>query len=60
MKKPVRIGSLKGLASYVPDLLEPMTEEELKEWGGDPIDPLTQNADKIAPTRSPSREDEPK
>ncbi|MFD2815080.1 hypothetical protein ACFSYD_12815 [Paracoccus aerius] len=33
VKKPVRIGSLKGLASYVPDLLEPMTEEELKEWG---------------------------
>lgn len=44
MQKAVRIGILEGLVSRVPDFLEPMSEEELRLWEGDP--PKFQAGDK--------------
>lgn len=50
MKKTVRLGILEGLVSRVPDFLEPMSEEELRLWEGDPLE--TQAGDKDSNART--------
>ncbi|MCZ0962387.1 hypothetical protein [Paracoccus benzoatiresistens] len=57
MKKKVRFGSLAGLVSRVPDFLEPMSEEELRLWEGDPLDRLTAKEDKAAEFPHPAQRD---
>lgn len=58
MTRKVRLGILEGLVRQVPDFLEPMSEDELREWEGDPLNQPTVEEGKPACMPHPLHRDD--